>query len=186
MRKTHPINNHVNSVLQPPTAAVFPSHTTYVSGCLSKKAEGTSDAASIWTSSDSTIKMDLDSVLFSKPATSTAADRTGNCRFFVYGVPMYHPFFELEFSIYRTVGVAKDVTVKLEVIQQKNTGTEMKTFNGTLHLPAACPVITSQLVSWTDGEEDIESFDGEVRSMPRFYQSSVSHGIANVQTRPFL
>ena len=134
-----------------------------VSGRLEQKND-----VSVYTDGVRSLNFDVPTLTFTKPAGPSDTNRTGTCQFFVYNVPPYHPYFDLELSVFRGAGQAQTVSVKLEVMHTASDGTGvLKTFNGSVAVPARSPVILSRRVDWHDGEY-VTAFDGEERRMPWF------------------
>ena len=50
----------------------------------------------------------------------------------------------------------------------------MEVYSGTVDIPAACPVATSQLVAWSSGEP-ILTQGGEVHDLPMFFDVDASY-----------
>ena len=169
-------NNSRNTVHVPPTATVLVGpNVTGVSGRLEQRTD-----VSLYVDATRGLNFDVPNLTFSKPTGTTDTNRTGSCQFFVYNVPPFHPFFDLELSVLRGAGVEQTVSVKLEVMQLNTDGVgALKVFNGILTVPSKSPMVVSRRIVWLDGEP-VTAFDGEERRMPSFFhtplgQYTISH-----------
>ena len=112
---------------------------------------------------------------FTKPA-SAADTREGTCNFVVHNVPPHQPYFDLEMTFYRPVGIQKNMKVKLGVLTMQNGAARIQEYSGFVQVPAACPLVTSQLVNWTAGEP-VQMNDGSVRELPQFFEADASYSL---------
>lgn len=164
----------------PPPSSILSTATAFgsVSGRL---VQGTSEAvATLYNASG--VSITAPSLLFSKPASVADVTKDGSCTFVLNAVPPSRPYFDLELTVLRTVGVAKTVNVQLSIVTPNDTGNSavLGVFNGKVTVPAACPVATTQMVEWDDGDP-VESFHGDVHNMPYFGQADASHSLPSTQ-----
>ena len=160
----------------PPSTTFFTaSNVNNTTGRLIPGGSGADAVATMYnvTTAGVTVTVSTPSLTFTKPASGADTQKEGTCSFLVHNIPTERPYFDLEMSFLRTAGVAKTVHVRLGVLKLESGTPTMHYFIGTVDVPAACPVVTTQLVTWDAGEPIQTSSD--IRLLPNFFDVETSY-----------
>ena len=164
----------------PPPSSIL-STTTVFGSVSGRLVQGTAEAlATLYNASG--VSITAPSLAFSKPASGADVTKDGSCTFVLNAVPPGRPYFDLELTVLRTAGIQKTVNVHLSIVNPDETGNSavLGVFLGKVTVPAACPVVTTQLVEWDSGDP-VECFNGDVHNMPSFSQAQASQSLPSTQ-----
>ena len=164
--------------VQPPPSTTV-STVANINSPTGRLAQGSSAEALATLYNAGGVVITSPSLTFTKP-TNAGDTKEGTCTFLVHNVPPGRPYFDLEMTFFRPAGVKKSMKVRIGVLTMDNGVVKVQEYTGMVDVPAACPLVTSQLVNWTGGEP-VRTHDGSIRELPQFFEADASYSLPAAQ-----